>query len=327
MKVNVYEFKLPEPTELTRNLTVKHVLTLPETGEEFNRWSAFNPSICEAGDGSGYGMTMRSSNYVFGEPRPKVHITVGDYVETRVWFGRLTEDMWKLESYGRVDVQADPPLTRGAEDPRLYWRDGGWEFMATILDKPHAEHGIGRMARFTFDEPSMTAQIQQVYKPRKELRVEKNWTCTTDGSGEFDFIYGPNLVVKGRNFKEVAPQKDLPPLRGGSQLLAMGDETYIACLHMTHDKRTKEPVFSNNRMMVHYPVTRHYTHMFVRYNSEGQIIGLSDEFRFQDKPVEYAAGIVRHGDNFVVSFGVEDKSTWLAHIPVSDVLENIRDIT
>lgn len=321
------EFMLPPVTSLTRNLVVKHVLTLPETGEEFNRWSAFNPSICEAGDGSGYGMTMRSSNYVFGEPRPKIHLTVGTEVETRVWFGRLTEDMWGLESYARVDVQADPPLGRGAEDPRLYWRNGGWEFIATILDKPHAEQGIGRMARFSFDEQSMKAQLEEVYKARKELRVEKNWTRTTDGSGGFDFIYGPNLVVIKNKFQEVAPQKNLPPLRGGTQLLPLGDDTYISCLHLTHDKRAKEPVFNNNRMMVHYPVTRHYTHMFVRYNSEGRIIGLSDEFRFQNLPVEYASGMVRHGDKFVVSFGVEDKSTWLAHIPVSDVLENIRDIT
>lgn len=320
-------FKLPDPTKLTENMEVRHVLTLPETGPEFNRWSAFNPSICEAGDGSGYGMTMRSSNYVFGEPRPKVHITIGDYVETRVWFGRLREDMWGLESYGRVDVQADPPLKRGAEDPRLYWLNGGWEFMATILDQPHAPEGIGRMARFTMDEQSMTAQIQEVYKSRKTLMVEKNWSKTSDGTGNFDFIYGPNIVVRGRKFEQIGPKEVVPKLRGGTQLLALGDGTYIACGHMTHDKRTDTPVFDQRRLSVHYPTTRHYTHMFVRYNENGRIIAVSDEFRFQDLPIEYASGIVRHEDKFVVSFGVEDKSTWLAHIPVNDVMENLRDVT
>jgi hypothetical protein len=63
---------------------------LPEANN--NRWSAFNPSIAEAGDGSGYAMTIRSSNYIFSETRPRAIITQGSMVQSRVWFARLGND-------------------------------------------------------------------------------------------------------------------------------------------------------------------------------------------------------------------------------------------
>jgi hypothetical protein len=310
-------------------METKHILTLPETGEEFNRWSAFNPSIALAGDGSGYWMTMRSSNYILSEPRPRVDITIGDFVETRVWLAKMSDDAWNMESYARVDVQADPPLKRGAEDPRLYWRDGGFEMIATVLDAPHVKGGVGRMTRLSLDHHNYTAQLLEVYPapPNRQLRVEKNWMRTVDGSGNFDFIYGPNSVVQGKKFKSVGNTDGLPPLRGGTQLLTMGDETYIALAHVTHEVRLKTPVYSANKFSVVYPTTRYYVHRFVKYNIDGKIIGWSDEFRLGSYPIEYAAGMVQVGDHFIISYGVEDKSSCLARIPVSDVLENICDIT
>lgn len=290
---------------------------LPEPDN--NRWSAFNPSIAEAGDGSGYAMTIRSSNYIFGDPRPKAILTEGTIVQSKIWFARLAEDAKTIVSLKPVKLSANVKLNRGAEDARLFWRDGGWKFTATIME-PHTP--VGRMTYWHFDEKTMNATLLKIYPGRHPERVEKNWIPAADGGGDFDYIYGPNIVVKDDNFVEVGPRDNLPPLRGGSQLLPDGDG-YLSVCHITSPADPTKMVFSNKTFTMVPSRARKYEHLFVRYDKSGKVVALSPTFTFDMEDVEYVAGMTRRGDDLVLSFGVDDKKSFIAEIPYSEVIKSL----
>jgi hypothetical protein len=295
------------------------VLMLPEP--ENNRWSAFNPSIAEAGDGSGYAMTIRSSNYIFSDKRPQAILTQGTMVQSRVWFARLDKDAKTIlpRKLYRVRLDSDVELKRGAEDARLFWRDGGWKFTATIME---THTPVGRMTLWNLDDKSMIATLEKVYPGQFEKIVEKNWIPTSDGGGDFDYIYGPNIVYKDGKFVEVGPQEGLPALRGGSQLLADGDG-YLAVCHVVSLAAPHKKVFSNRTFSMVQSRERKYEHLFVRYDKSGRVLATSPIFDFGYADIEYVAGLVRRGDDLVLSFGVDDKKTFIAEIPYSEVIDSL----
>jgi hypothetical protein len=112
--------------------------------------------------------------------------------------------------------------------------------------------------------------------------------------------------------------EDIGTIRGNTNLWKMPDDTYIAVVHSLYLKMTK--------MVTHMKTERTYTHQFTRYNEKGEIIGISEEFVFQKMQVEFAAGIVVKGNDFIISYGVEDASSHFASIPVKNVLKMIKPI-
>jgi hypothetical protein len=295
------------------------VLMLPEANN--NRWSAFNPSVAEAGDGSGYAMTIRSSNYIFSETRPRAILTQGSMVQSRVWFARLDKDAKTIRprQLHRLRLDSDVELKRGAEDARLFWRDGGWKFTATIME---THTPVGRMTLWSIDDKAMTATLEKIYPGQFEKIVEKNWIPTSDGGGDFDYIYGPNIVYKDGKFVKVGPQDGLLGIRGGSQLLTDGDG-YLAVCHVTSLADPSKKVFSNKTFSMVQSRERKYEHLFVRYNKSGRIVATSPIFDFNYANIEYVAGLVRRGDDLVLSFGVDDKKTFIAEIPYSEVIDSL----
>lgn len=67
-------------------------------------------------------------------------------------------------------------------------------------------------------------------------------------------------------------------------------------------------------------LTRQYHHRFAIYDQTGQLTRASKRFTFGRTLIEFAAGIVRHGEDVVVSYGVQDQQCWLARIPLTEVL-------
>ena len=82
-------------------------------------------------------------------------------------------------------------------------------------------------------------------------------------------------------------------------------------------------------MQFHYSLR--YFHRFVQFDLDGHMTGYTDPFFMafnevlEDRPmIEYAAGLVEHQGNYVVSFGFKDSRCFLAEIPQSAVLQKIR---
>jgi hypothetical protein len=70
-----------------------------------------------------------------------------------------------------------------------------------------------------------------------------------------------------------------------------------------------------------------YWHRFVWFDAENVLRGVSRRFYFQQKGVEFAAGLAWHpdGGRLLISYGVDDSEAWIATVDAGDVrhaLEN-----
>lgn len=278
-------------------------------------WSSFNPSICRGGDGT-LGMTIRSSNYVLEPSNGRLTITSGPHVISKLFFCYVDEKTLELGEIIELSIESPIELKRGVEDARLFWRDGGWQVTAVILEK-HTPYA--RLWRFSLDLENRVAKFVEAMDGPEPKRVEKNWIAVADGVSEhFDYIYSSTAVYKGG---EVVGVKDAPyghSLRGGSSLLLAEDkQSYISIVHRTYGEKIRG--YNPRTFGYGDDYLRFYTHQFARWSLEGRLLELSDEFVFKENGIEYVAGLAVVGDRYVISFGRWDVSTWIAEIPVERV--------
>ena len=269
--------------------------------EKSKMWSSFNPSISQNPDGN-LAVVIRSSNYLLGQYQNYANLTVEAEIRNRVFFADVNE---KLDLKNVREVEFLGNYKRGVEDCRLLWRNGSWHFLGVILEKAHTP--IARVGLFKYDEKNNVAELVEKYEGPDPKRVEKNWGALAVGeSSEFDFIYDTERVYKdGKLAKLSKPQKKYNMLRGGSQLIEWEDG-YLSVVHIT--RKTPERVLNPRTFTYEDTHFRDYTHLFAKYDLEGNLVGVSSEFIFDVGWVEFAAGLTRVGNNLVISYGVDDAS-------------------
>jgi len=292
-------------------------------------WSAFNPSIAYS-PVEGYAILFRSSNYIYNPKNNKVTGTgVGKdpgLIENRLWFAYLNNDLEIIEE-SLKEVVFPPlkiPLYRGCEDGRLFWRDG-WEFTITIFEPPVLPWP--RIGRFKLEnyEANILNFITAPPKGKEFQEVEKNWMPTEDVNPKFDYIYSQTSVYS--HSEGIVKVRDMPKadlkLRGGSQLVRINPETYIAIVHEV-DLESVD-VF-NVKNFSPISVVRHYYHRFAKYNSDGILSGVSDRFKFSEFNIEFACGMIVKNNSVVISYGINDCISALGEIELDKVLEMIKDV-
>ena len=94
--------------------------------------------------------------------------------------------------------------------------------------------------------------------------------------------------------------------RGGSQIIAVPGG-WLSVVHDMHLVGSK----GNER--------RHYRHRIIYYDAEWNIVASSREFFFQFVGIEFCAGVARHRDGIVLSYGVQDRVARLATISWDDL--------
>jgi hypothetical protein len=82
-------------------------------------------------------------------------------------------------------------------------------------------------------------------------------------------------------------------------------------------------VWAPERFSTQNAAVRNYIHYFVRFDYEGSILAVSRGFQFFKSGIEFAAGLVAHKDNFLISFGREDVSSHIAVMPKELVLKSL----
>lgn len=286
------------------------------------RWSAFNPSVSYS-PVEGYVVLMRSSNYFFDPVNGDAVPTVGLRVRSRMWLANLSQD-WEIveETMREIDFSnAGIVFLRGAEDGRLYWRDGGWEFTAGIME-PSVK--FPRIGLFRLD--GSKAVLVEVHKDGELYDIEKNWMPTYEVNPNFDYVYGPNSVyIRGKGVKAVREMlPSIEGIRGGSPLWDLGDSTYLTIIHEADNKYVE--VYSTRHFGYKKKMIRKYFHRFARYDQKGQLFGITDKFQFNGVNIEFAAGLVVSGDDVIISYGYKDVSSYLAKIKLKKVMEMIEDV-
>lgn len=293
------------------------ILRLPEESDV--RWSAFNPSISYS-PVEGYTVLFRSSNYFLDPKTTDAKITVGSTVKSRMWLANLDEN-WQIYNLREIDFsEAGIRFTRGAEDGRLYWHNGAWEITAGLMEPGIPLPRIGRFRLY-----GLRAQLVEIYEDGQLYDIEKNWMAPVIKSDKFDYIYNPISIYKVGvgPIKVRQASEGVRHVRGGSQLWPI-DGGYLAIIH----EASVDLVYMYIPRYFGYKnvKVRSYSHKFAKYDLNGKLIGLSEKFKLSDARIEFAAGLVVHEDDVIVSYGYKDVASYLGKIKLSNVLSMIKEV-
>lgn len=297
-----------------------HVIDVRRLIDPNNKnWSATNLSI--GNYKNKYVGALRSSNYVIMD-NGSYTVTEGNLITSKIYWGEFNKE-WKLENLRQIDTSIAGDLKRGLEDPKVFYRDGAWHITCVIMDKeevPYARMAIARL------DPKCTKLVSfEVLNGMDTQRPEKNWMLPYEPNPHFDFIYGPNSTVQNNMMTMLFTDvRKLSQLRGNTNLLLLEDGTYLGVMHRTfvrNEARWEPKRFSTQNASV-----RNYIHYFVRFDIEGSILEISKGFQFFKSGVEFAAGLVAHKDNFLISFGRDDLSSHIAVMPKDLVLKSLTPI-
>lgn len=276
--------------------------------KEDKTWSAFNASIGVSDSGS-YAVAIRSSNYVI-LPHGELHVTVGGPIKNQVWFAELNDDL-ELQNLRQIDFsRCGAKFPRGVEDPKLLWRDGKWLFTGVAMEK---DIPVARNCVCYLDDKAEYVTKVDVLPGYEAKRPEKNWMTAYKKPKNFDYIYDGNGIVKGDQIiHRLRDNKKLSSLRGNAHLIELEDHSYLGIMHTL--KITKSTAFSQTRFAPVEVVLKDYDHYFVKFDKNGWATHVSTSFKFVSEGIEFAAGIVEKGDDYVISFGREDVSSHLGII-------------
>jgi hypothetical protein len=290
-----------------------HLMDRPEP--DVKEWTALNPSVGYSEE-DGHICLIRSSNYVIEPVTRQFKILTSGDIRTHVWICSLDSKTWEVSNLRQIEIIGGPAVPRGIEDARLYRRNGEWYMHGVMLERAHTVPA--RIATYKLDLEKNEAHFIEKLEGPSIDRPEKNWMTTFgEANPNFDFIYSPTGIMKNNLFiSRPNTNEEIAQVRGGSSLLELGDSSYLAVTHTVFDRREIKYEDGELRQAVY----RNYVHQFVRYDSFGKIIELSPEFLFEGYAVEFAAGLADAGDNFVISYGIEDSSANLAVIPKKNVM-------
>lgn len=118
-----------------------------------------------------------------------------------------------------------------------------------------------------------------------------------------------------RRAKPEPPRSDWssPGLRGGSQLVPhpFADGLYLGIGH--------DMIWRRN-------VGKHYWHVLFTCDGAGHVITRSEPFKLSECGIEFAAGLAIDDatDDVIISYGTEDRNSWLATTPLEIVLDAMK---
>lgn len=333
----MWNVTLLESTKTKDEMDPSHIPTIRQLGGEVldvrrlvypdnKNWSCTNMSIGYAPK-KGYAATFRSSNYVIA-PNGVYQVVDGQaHIKAKVWFSELDKDFkpkdLRLIDFSPVEEKLGFEFRRGAEDPKLFYRDGAWHFTCVVMESPavpYARVGVAKL-----DSKGTKVVDFKLYSGLDTQRPEKNWMVPYEASPKFDFIYGPNQIIVGAVLNSwMTDNPTVSQLRGGSNLHDLGDGTYLAVCHRTFIKTQAK--FIPESFGTYNVQQRDYIHYFVRYDEEGYIQAVSDGFKFYKPGVEFAAGLAPYKKDLLISFGREDVSCHVARISLETVMKSLKPV-
>lgn len=244
-------------------------------------------------------------------------------LRTENYIGEMSLDnMQVLKPFKKVDMTFNvKPLWTfiGLEDVRLVnWNN---ELSMIGVRRDTTTNGEGRMEVTTID--SSAKEVSRVrIEPPNHSYCEKNWMPIIDQPNRFVKWTNPTEVVEYENIderkaisktvctNEVSDDIKQPlkrDIRGGSQAIPWKDY-YIAVTHEVdlwkHEDGTKDA---------------HYYHRFIVWDKEFNVVGVSEDFKFMDARVEFAAGMAYNDGHFYITFGFQDNAAYILKVDENTV--------
>jgi len=274
---------------------------------------AMNPSITSAG-GELHAL-VRTVNYTItedGQYRVRGSdgsINADNPIHTRNFIG-VGADWAEI---GMPPNWPDPKfaLVRGFEDSRLFAWQGGFWTLSTVRELTHegwCEQVLAPLVN-AGDRWHYGENWLQIL-PTVRLQ-EKNWMPWVSSDGQqLSFVY--RLGTLFNSLGEVIYEDKSPwqsgNISGGSQVVKINDETFIAIVHEAGQVPGRP--------------TRYYRHRFVTFDGNRRPKAISPSFFFNDRLIEFAAGLVYLPEKrqLVVSYGLRDCEAWTATMDLDEVL-------
>lgn len=295
-----------------------------------------NPSILN--DNGKLLVNLRHVNYTFYHSEKKtfqhqwgpltyLHPENDMHLRTTNWYCELNEDL-DIVRYNKIDTSkfdTYEPMWDfvGLEDARLVrWNS---KLYITGVRRDTTTNGQGRMelSEIVVDDGGVTEVNRYRIQPPKDPNsyCEKNWMPVLDN--EFTFVKwsNPTEVVKvdinslGSTTTHNTPYVQIgSDLRGGSQVLPLGDDHYVALVHevdlFASEVGRKDAV---------------YRHRFIVWDKNWNIVKFTKDFSIMNGHVEFAVGMCRVNDNMLITFGFQDNAAYILRLGIKEMLDFIND--
>lgn len=194
-------------------------------------------------------------------------------------------------------------LVRGFEDMRLF-EHGEFLWVSACVREMNAEGWCEQMAARIRADGRLAAL--RLLRPDGERQHEKNWMPM--GDQRWMYRLGKIVGRDGETLSDIPTVEDTGALSGGA--ITSSPVFYGRYLAVVHEARVRP---DNGQ--------RYYQHRFARIRTDGSLENLSKPFVFQDRQIEFAAGIALHpdGKRLMISYGLRDKEAWIATVPMEDL--------
>ena len=218
--------------------------------------------------------------------------------------------------YTKVDTSAfdKQPLWEfvGLEDARLVkWND---KYYLTGVRRDLDTIGTGRMelSEIEFSENSVkeVSRFRIPGPPPDDEYCNKNWMPILDMPFHYvKWTNGTQIVrtIPEENRTETVVLRDWvqapKDLRGGSQVIPYKDG-YLTLNHET-DLFKSEAGRKNAT----------YRHKFTYWDKDWNIQKFSPVFSFLENQIEFACGMAKYQDDYLITFGVQDNAAYILRVP------------
>jgi glycosyltransferase involved in cell wall biosynthesis len=318
---NLY-FYLPKLVDVCPSFVSKRISFDPPTD-----WIAMNPSVTNHGTDDRLYCNVRCVNYRIDEHgRYLIRGSDGtandsNPIRTRnflldMGFDPMTDTApWKTELLppGNFPCEFKPVI--GMEDSRLFSADGQLWTSSTVRQMHwdgNCEQVLARIDRKMGGTFYPEDGWRRMLPERRG--TEKNWApigLRPDDHREFLFMWRPGTTIndKGVFVNVTQPPISTDVISGGSQLIGFGPG-YVALVHTAYQLPNSPCRYYYHRWAVYEPATF-------------KLLSLSLPFVFDDKQIEFAAGLARHPTDkskLVISYGSRDAEARIATVSEQEVM-------
>lgn len=285
-----------------------------------------NPSVFVENDK--ISLILRHVNYTFYHSEKKlfqhywgpltyVHPEDDMHLRTTNYYCELDSDC-NLTKYTKIDTSkfdTYEPLWDfvGLEDARLFKWDGQLYTCGVRRDLDTIGTARMELCEIEINQDSVieTSRFRIPAPGKNDTYCEKNWVPILDKPFHFVKWTNPTEVVKVDPVNKTCQTVKLSnevyelqrDLRGGSQVIRIGN-FYVACTH--------EVIFFDSKVGRKDAI---YLHRFVVWDDNFSIVRLSKEFSFMGGDVEFCAGMSKHRDDILLTFGFQDNASYIIRIP------------